>query len=30
MRVLFIGILTEEVLASTKTEKVIGTFIDIE
>lgn len=30
MRILFIGILTQEVLASTKSEKVIGTFIDIE
>ncbi len=30
MKILFIGILTEEVLASTRTEKVIGTFIDIE
>ena len=30
MRVLFIGILTEEVLASTKSEKIIGTFIDLE
>ena len=30
MRILFIGILTEEVIASTKTEKVIGTFIDTE
>ena len=30
MRVMFIGILTEEVLASTKGEKIIGTFIDIE
>ena len=30
MRVLFIGILTEEVLASTKTEKIIGTLIDVE
>lgn len=30
MKVLFIGILTEEVLASTKQEKVIGTFVDIE
>ncbi|MBQ1580416.1 MAG: bifunctional metallophosphatase/5'-nucleotidase, partial [Firmicutes bacterium] len=30
MRVLFIGILTEEVLASAKTEKLIGTFIDVE
>ena len=30
MRILFIGILTEEVLASTKGEKIIGTFIDVE
>ena len=30
MRVLFIGLLTEEVLASTKQEAVIGTFVDIE
>ena len=30
IRILFIGILTEEVLASTKTEKVIGTFVDLE
>ena len=30
MRVLFIGILTEDVLASAKTEKLIGTFIDVE
>ena len=30
MRILFIGILTEEVLASTRSERVIGTFIDIE
>ena len=30
MRILFIGILTDEVLASTKMEKVIGSFIDIE
>lgn len=30
MRVLFIGILTEEVISSTKTEKVIGSFIDID
>ncbi|MBQ1289187.1 MAG: metallophosphoesterase, partial [Erysipelotrichaceae bacterium] len=30
LRILFIGILTEEVLASTRTEKVIGTFIDID
>lgn len=29
VRILFIGILTEEVLSVTKTEKVIGTFIDI-
>lgn len=30
LKVLFIGILTEEVLASTKSEKIIGTFIDLE
>ncbi len=30
MRIMFIGILTEEVLASTKKEKIIGTFIDLE
>ena len=30
MRVMFIGILTDEVLASTKSEKIIGTFIDLE
>ncbi len=30
LRVMFIGILTEEVLASTKCEKIIGTFIDLE
>ena len=30
MRIMFIGILTEEVLASTKNEKIIGTFIDLE
>ena len=30
MRILFIGVLTEEVLASAKQEKLIGTFIDIE
>ena len=30
MRVLFIGILTQEVISSTKSEKVIGTFIDVE
>ena len=30
LKILFIGILTEEVLASTKSEKIVGTFIDIE
>ncbi|MBR2676620.1 MAG: bifunctional metallophosphatase/5'-nucleotidase [Solobacterium sp.] len=30
MKVLFIGILTEEVIASTKSEKVIGTFINVD
>ena len=30
LRVLFIGILTDEVLASTKNEKLIGSFIDLE
>ncbi|MBQ1319347.1 MAG: bifunctional metallophosphatase/5'-nucleotidase [Solobacterium sp.] len=30
LRVMFIGILTEEVLASTKSEKVIGTFLNVE
>ncbi|MBQ6394808.1 MAG: bifunctional metallophosphatase/5'-nucleotidase [Atopobiaceae bacterium] len=30
MRILFIGILTEETLASTRTEKVVGTFVDID
>lgn len=30
MNVLFIGILTEEVIASTKNEKEIGTFIDVD
>lgn len=30
MRIMFIGILTEEVLASTKSEKVIGTFVDVK
>ena len=30
LRIMFIGILTEEVLASTKNEKIIGTFIDLE
>ncbi len=30
LRILFIGLLTEEVLASTKQEKIIGSFIDIK
>ncbi len=30
IRILFIGILTEEVISSTKSEKVIGSFIDID
>ncbi len=30
LKILFIGILTQEVLDSTRSEKVIGTFIDIE
>ena len=30
MRVMFIGILTEEVLKNTKSEKVVGTLIDIQ
>ena len=30
MQILFIGLLTEEVIASTRSEKVIGTFIDVE
>ena len=30
VRILFIGILTQEVLDSTRKEKVIGTFIDVE
>ena len=30
VKILFIGILTQEVLASTRSEKVIGTFIDVE
>ncbi len=30
IRILFIGILTEEVLASTRMEKVIGSFINVE
>ncbi len=29
MRILFIGLLTQEVIASTKNEKVIGSFIDV-
>ena len=29
-RILFIGILTEEVLASTKQERIIGSFIDVK
>ena len=29
LKVLFIGIITEEVLASTKSEEVIGTFVDV-
>ena len=29
-KVLFIGILTEDVIASTRSEKVIGTFIDVD
>ena len=29
LNILFIGILTEEVLASTKAEKVVGTFVDV-
>lgn len=29
MRVMFIGLLTEEVINSTKSEKVIGTYIDV-
>ena len=30
VRIMFIGILTEEVLSSTKKEKIIGTLIDVE
>ena len=30
MKILFIGILTQEVLATARKEKVIGTFVDIE
>ena len=30
MKIMFIGILTDEVLSSTKSEKIIGTFIDLE
>ena len=30
MKILFIGILTDEVIASTKQEKVIGSFVDVE
>ena len=30
MRIMFIGLLTEEVISSTKSEKVIGTYIDVE
>mgnify|MGYP003314605127 CR=1 FL=1 len=30
MKVLFIGILTEDVIAATKTEGIVGSFIDIE
>ena len=30
MKILFIGILTEEVLAQTKTEGLVGTFVDVE
>ncbi len=30
LHILFIGILTDEVIASTKTEKVIGSFVDLE
>ena len=30
MHILFIGILTNEVIASTRSEKVIGSFIDVE
>ena len=30
MRILFIGILTEEVLASTRQERIIGSFVDVK
>ena len=30
MKILFIGILTDEVIASTKQEKIIGSFVDVE
>ena len=30
VKILFIGILTREVMASTRTEKIIGTFVDVE
>ena len=30
LQILFIGILTEEVIASTKSEKVVGTLVDVE
>jgi len=30
MKIMFIGILTQEVLATARSEKVIGTFVDIE
>ncbi len=30
LRILFIGLLTEEVLASTRSERLVGTFIDID
>ena len=30
MKVMFIGILTDEVLSSTRSEKIIGSFIDLE
>lgn len=30
MKILFIGILTEEVLASTRQEKIIGSFVDVK
>ena len=30
LRILFVGILTDEVIASTRSEKVIGSFVDVE